>query len=287
MRTIKIDQKEMKRALAIHSHLRNIYSAIVAPDGTIIKPTNMDQGKLLLASGSLRCLLFETHPHQPILLKFLKDNELDFTVNYLETNINLFFFSYFMPDEFHLSDALIKITVSQDGMNEFPIDTEKEILMSFKDPTPFLTLLERHDLWIPQDNREIDSEAPSVFFPTPGQFINITRRQRSLEQWTTSRIGYLKDRPIPRRRIIAYVANELGGVHYDSRHGLPTTEDDQLIRRLMTIFDWEYQSIMHTGFVVTALICLELFSIPEVRFLFKELESMIEQRQQRLLHKEH
>lgn len=283
MITINIRQEDMKRALAIYTHLRNIYSTIISSDGNIIRPIDMDQGKLLLASNSLRCLLFETHPTQPMLIKFTNDYSINFKIHYFETNINLFFFSYFVPDKIHISDLLVEAMFAKERQDDFPFNIEKEIFMVFLNHSAMTSLLKRYDLWVPNIDEDKNSQQNVFLFSNPGQIIKITRRQSSLEEWTKSRIGYLKTISIPRRRIVTYVANELGGVHYDSRNGQPSTEDGQLIRRLMTIFDWEYQSIMHSGFTIVALTCLELFSVPEVYLLMNELEKMLTQRQKRLL----
>jgi hypothetical protein len=43
----------------------------------------------------------------------------------------------------------------------------------------------------------------------PMQLAHITRREVPISAWGNVRIGYLKKRPIPRRSLITYVANQL------------------------------------------------------------------------------
>jgi hypothetical protein len=90
----------------------------------------------------------------------------------------------------------------------------------------------------------------------PAQLLTVTRRRVPLEKWGDIRIGYLKNRPIRRRTLLTYVANKMGGVHYDSRR-LPREEMDRNeYQFLSAAYDWENQAIVPTGLVATGLACI-------------------------------
>ena len=66
-RSIGISRKEAKQALALLAHLRQICRTAIRPDGKFHRPVAMDQADLIIASVSLRVLMFD---EEPLLLTF-------------------------------------------------------------------------------------------------------------------------------------------------------------------------------------------------------------------------
>lgn len=110
----------------------------------------------------------------------------------------------------------------------------------------------------------------------------ITRKVVPLQEWGSVRLGFLRKIPIRRRNIICYVANKLGGVHFDSTR-LPSSETDKAeFKVLAQVYDWDKQAVMHAGLVAVALACVEVTRIPLVQDLLIALERFQHERQKRL-----
>jgi len=111
----------------------------------------------------------------------------------------------------------------------------------------------------------------------------MTRRIVPLSKWGGTRIGYLKDLAITRRNIIEYVANRLGGVHYDSNRAPRDPSDVAQFRVLATAYDWNDRALMHAGFVAVGLACLEILNAPGIHNLYRQCEQLLANRQDTLV----
>jgi hypothetical protein len=105
----------------------------------------------------------------------------------------------------------------------------------------------------------------------------------TISEWGDVRIGYLKKVPITRRNLITYVANKLGGVHYDGRRLPADLDDAEQYRVLATAYDWDNQAIMHAGFVMVGLACVEILRSPPIRPLLDALVKHHNRRQGQLM----
>src|SRR4051812_48740367 len=79
--------------------------------------------------------------------------------------------------------------------------------------------------------------------------------------------------PIPRNEgmpEVCYAANELGGIHYNSKR-LPSQEERHAFHLLTEAYDWEDQAVTHAGLICTALIAVELMLCEDVRSLIPAL----------------
>ncbi len=115
------------------------------------------------------------------------------------------------------------------------------------------------------------------------QLVDVTRRRVNIEEWGKVRIGFLKDIPISRRNLLCYVANELGGAHYNSKRLPSDPQDKEPFRLLASAYDWENEAIMHTGLIAVGLSYVEILSAPDVLPLLKALHEFHDKRQQRLM----
>ena len=114
------------------------------------------------------------------------------------------------------------------------------------------------------------------------QLCTITRKVVPLQEWGNVRLGFLRDIPIRRRNIICYVANKLGGVHFDSLR-FPHNESDKAeFKVLAQAYDWDKQAVTHAGLVAVALACVEIVRTPVIRDLLVALERFHAERQKRL-----
>src|SRR5690606_10164637 len=142
-------------------------------------------------------------------------------------NLSLLLLSVLIRDELHVSDFLVDVLLNPEMKAAFPTDEARQALYAFTDRKGFEGPLKRPDLWAlsPKDDERINSALGISNFGAPIQLISITRREVSLRDWGQVRIGYLKNIAITRRNLICYVANKLGGVHYDSKR-LPSDLGD-------------------------------------------------------------
>jgi hypothetical protein len=278
--SIGISQTEAKHALALQAHLRQLYRAATFEDRPL-RPIEMDHADLLMCAASFRALLFDD-TGKPILLSFAERHGIDIRVETLETTLGLFLLSFYAPHDLHVSDFLADILLNPETRSRYPLDEVQETLVAFVDGSGFEGPLSRSDLWtVPID--EDDGSSLSIANKAPVQWAHITRRRVPISEWGNVRIGYLKKRPIPRRSLITYVANKLGGVHYDSARLPPDLSDAEDHRVLATAYDWDNQAIMHAGLVMVGLACLEILRAPGVLPLLAALEKHHQQRQERLM----
>jgi hypothetical protein len=280
-RTITISQAQAKHALALFAHLCRIFEA-ACRDGKPVRPVQMDHADLLLCSASFRALFFDDHP---ILLRFIATHRLSIEIECLETNLALLLLSWLAPDEWHVSDLLARVLLDPAMRANFGIDATHQAFLSFEDGKGFETVLQRPEIWAPSRiaDENINSGLGVSNLRAPAQLVDITRRRVPLEQWGNVRIGYLKDIAINRRNLLTYVANKLGGVHYDSKR-LPRDPDDaNQFTVLTTSYDWDNQSIMHAGLVAVGLACIEVLSTPAIVDLLPALREFHIERQQRLI----
>jgi hypothetical protein len=277
---LSITRAESKRALALLAHLRQV-AHTVAPEGNLLRPTEMDHADLLLCSASLRALLFDG---KPVLIGFIKDHGLSIEIETTETNLGMAFLSKLVPGERHVSDMLIQVLLNPQIRDAFPLDQLKQSLFLHEDATGFESISQRPDIWYPKsvENRAINSP-PVLAGKNPHQLLDITRRRVSLADWGKVRIGFLKEFAITRRNLVTYVANELGGVHYDRNRLPPNTEDITQFKVLRTQYDWENDAIMHAGLMGVAICCIEFFTNPDILGLLNAMEEFHAKRQGRLI----
>jgi hypothetical protein len=116
----------------------------------------------------------------------------------------------------------------------------------------------------------------------PHQLVDITRRRVALAHWGKVRIGFLKEIAITRRNLLTYVANELGGIHYDPKRLPANTDDATQFKVLRTQYDWENDAVIHAGLVGVAICCMELLTNPHIVGLLNAMEKFHADRQERL-----
>jgi hypothetical protein len=282
---IEMAQADTKRALALFAHLRQIFqTARWDGKGGMRRPTHMDHADLLLSAASMRALFFDNRG-QPIALTFLREHDIAVEMEVLETNVNLLLLSALVPDDWHVSDFLVDILLNPDMEDKFPVDQTRQTMYCFTDGKGFETVSQRPDLWVPTwvDDEQINSGVGISNLGAPAQLMNVTRRRVPLQQWGDIRIGYLKNISIRRRNLLTHVANQLGGVHYDSKR-LPRDEKDRTeFQALSVSYDWDHQAIMHAGLVTVGLACIEIAAADKLFGLTQALGDFHVRRQQRLL----
>ena len=280
--TIKIPQRHIFLARAISAHLNRIWQTVFC-NGRVLRPIEMDQDSLLLASASLRTLVFGNSPGDGILLKFFKEHNIDAKVHTVSTDLNLLFMSHFFPNDDHISSLLAQIAINPDSIStEGPMPLTGEFFFAIANPEVVQDQMKNLNLWMPTS-----SECPDYglgISPTgPAGLVRYTRHSSKLDDWGNQRIGILKSTEIRKSNIIQFAANKLGGVHYDSSR-IPSREDDRnQYKILSTVYDWDYQSIIHAALIATALISLELFTSSEVIMLRENLPKFLNDRQARLM----
>lgn len=279
-----ITQHESKRVVAVVAHLRQLFRAALL-DGAVQRPIFWDHPEVLLTAASLRTLLFDDSP-SPILLDFLKNHVVTIQVETLETTCSMLLLSEIEPGSGpHVSDLLASILLDPKVQEDFKLN----------EPHSFMTVLQegfgmvdnlstRQNVWCPGPAYMERTNSTVGYQPNLGlcQYAQITRKIVDLSAWGNVCVGFLKEKPIRRRNIISYVANKLGGVHYDSRR-LPSKEADvEEFRLLATAYDWDAQSVTHAGLVSVALACIELVRTPAISSLLYALEDFHLSRQERL-----
>lgn len=278
-----ISQAESKRVVALVAHLRQIFRT--ASDGRRVRrPKEMDPAELVLAAASLRALLFDD-TGEPILLSFLAGQSLQLSIEAIESNLSMLLLSVAAgDDDLHVSDFLADILFNAELRAHYALGEEKELLLAHTDPQPFASVMQRPELWAPTaaEDEALNSGLGMSNFGTPSQLITVTRREVAVADWGSVRMGRLKTIPIDRRTIILYVANKLGGAHYDSRRTPAAADDANAFRMLASVMDWEHQAVMHAGFVAVALACIEWVRTPLIGQLLYELSAFLERRQVRL-----
>lgn len=277
---LTIDQANAKRALAIFAHLRQILRTSTK-DGAPQRPIAMDHGDLLLSSASFRALFFDD---VPMFLGFMESHSIEIEIDTIETNIGLLLLSWLAPDAGHVSDFFLRVLLDKEIRTQFPLNSIRQILLTFESPSGLESVMQNPSIWAPTeiDDPKINAGPFPANANGPTQLIDVTRRRVKLEEWGNVRIGFLKNRPINRRNLITYVANKLGGVHYDSKRFPSASDDADQFRLLATAYDWDNQAIMHAGLVATGIACIEILNSP-IRSLLTALGEFHAKRQQRLL----
>jgi len=284
--TVKVSQADTKRLLAIKAHLEQLIRTAMHPDRkTFYRPVEMDQGELLLAAASLRALIFDTGA-QPLLIRLFEDAGLDIKIETVETNLGLVLLSELIPEPGHVSDYIAGAFMDPQQKETLPLDKPQVVVIFHEKPDGLEEMLKRPDIWVPsaeKDAEEIQSSLTHMTNVGPGQLLRLTRRSVSLSNWGNTRIGYLKDIAITRRNIIEYVANRLGGVHYDSKRSPKDPSDVAQFHVLATAYDWNDQALMHAGFVAVGLACLEILNTPSIYDIYRQCERLLAKRQRALI----
>ncbi len=276
-KTLLIEKADARRVQAILAHLRQACLTVSTEKG-ILRPLSIDQDSLLLASASLRALFFDGGG---MLTSFLEEHEADLQIEALETDIGLVLLSELVPDDIHLSDYLLEALLKPKSDEEKKFDQPWDMLLAYEDRSKFRGLLARPHLWAPSKGDELNGPSPASN-GGPVQLATLCRRRVGVREWGRLRLGYLKTVPIDRRSIVGYVANQLGGVHYDSKR-LPKDPDDAAqFHALAAGLDWDHEAITPAGLVAVALLCIELANSPDVIRLGAALSLFVAERQERL-----
>ncbi len=282
---ITITHAETKRVLAVVAHLNQIVRTAVVGD-KVLRPTEMDHAELLLSAASLRALLFDDTP-KPILLEFLDTHGLDIQIDAIETNLGLVLLSQLLPEPGHVSDVVGAALLGSNEGDRLPLDQETPMLFLFEDWAGLEQLQKRPDLWVPTKEQDatLNTWLTHASNVGPLQMLRLCRRRVSLKDWGGVRIGFLKDRRIDRRNLISYVANKLGGVHYDSKRKPKNLDDAEQFAVLASAYDWGDQSLMHAGLVAVALACIEIVTTPELMALRADFSRLYDKRQKLIAEK--
>lgn len=276
---IKVSQAESKKALALYAHLRRLFETAVY-GGNIQRPILMDQADLLLCSASLRALFLD---NKPILPKFDEQHSLNFKIECFETNINMLLLSHLVPDEIHVSDFFLDALINPEKRADFPLNQSKECLYTFQDGSGFESVRDRTGKWVPSWVPDYTTDDVGIASNgAPLQMLKLTRRECNLWEWGSITLGYLKNIPIRRKTIINYVANQLGGVHYDAQRFPKDPDDHNEFKALTEAFDWDNQAIMHAGLVAVALATVEVVTMPSFLNFLNALDEFHNIRQKRL-----
>lgn len=282
---IKISQKDSKRVTALVAHYRQIQRATLREDGSIIRPIDLDHMEVLLASASLRALFFDDSPSAQFF-EFANQHDIQINIETVSTTSAMILFSQVTAgNELHLSDLIANILLNP----AVGADFSEGISHAF-----FAILQESHEVvkqigaeqqsWAPA-SPEFTTKTNSTICYQPGlgisQYANITRRIVNLKEWGDQVVGMLADIPIRRRSIVCFVANKLGGVHYDSRFSAKAPYAREF-RALTESYDWKSEAVVHAGLVMVFLSCLELIKSEELHGLFLALEKFHSRRQARL-----
>lgn len=283
---IQITQAESKRVLALVAHLRRIFETVFNEEGRGLHPLEMDQSDLLLCSASLRTLLFDDTP-SPILLDFLNQHGLDIEIETFETNLAMLFFAQVeMKESGHACDLCLGLLFDEKMRDYYELDKAKEILVAMDGvQKAYTNLMRKPEVWCPtvEESNRLNTSLGFSNLGGLSQLATVTRKRVPLSEWGNTILGYLKGIPIRRRNIICYVANKLGGIHYDSTR-LPAGKDDRSeFKMLAQAYDWEKQAIMHAGLSAVAITCIEIASHPQLAELLDGLRQFDQKRRARLL----
>jgi hypothetical protein len=284
IKRINITQAESKRVVALIAHLRQIFSTVLLPKGGVIRPVDMDHANLVLSSASFRALLFDDSP-SPILLDFIRQHELTVEIETFETNLAMLLLAQVEPaSEGHISDFFLKLILDPAVQKDYELGKSHPIVVATEACRAFESLSKRPEVWklSQSEDSEINSGLGYSNLGGPMQMCTITRKVVPLQEWGNVRLGFLKNIPIRRRNIICYVANKLGGVHFDSKRPPRNETDKAEFKVLAQAYDWEMQAVMHAGLVAVALACVEVARIPLVQQLLTALERFQHERQKRL-----
>jgi hypothetical protein len=281
---VRVSQADTKWLLAIRAHLNQLIRTAMTPDRKAYRsPVAMDQSELLLSSASLRALFFD-HSPKPLLMGLLAPHDIKFEIETLETNLGLVLLSQLLPQEGHVSDYLVECLLHPERDQNTPLDQSTQVLIVEPSSIGLESMLQRSKVWEP--TREQDAKINSALSGNtnvgPMQLLNVTRRIVDLGDWGNVRLGYLKNVAITRRNIIEYVANRLGGVHYNSNRTPRDPDDLAQFRVLATAMDWDDRALMHAGFVAIGLACVEVLQSKGMVDLYYQCCDCLAERQQAL-----
>lgn len=283
---ISVTQAESKRTLALIAHLRRIFETVFDEEGRGLHPFEMDQADLLLCSASLRALLFDDTP-SPILIDFLTQHEIDIELETFETNLAMLFFAQVEPKEVgHPCDLCLGLLFDREMRDYCELGKEKEIFIAMDGvQKAYTNLVRQPKIWrpTPDESKRLNTFVGISNLGGLTQMATVSRKRVPINEWGNTRLGYLKGIPIRRRNIICYVANKLGGVHYDSTR-LPAGEEDRSEFKILSqAYDWEKQAIMHAGLTAVAIACIEIATHPQLAEILNALRQFDQGRQARLL----
>lgn len=280
---IFVDGAKHTKMLALSAHLKQIFTTSIANEETYIFPRKMEHARLILASASLRALFFDENP---ILISFLKENDMEFEIESIESTLNLFLLSVFVDGDTHVSDYFAGLIIDTNLKNNHPINEKQQAFTFYDGENHFEKIEESPNIWRispEEDNDEINSGMSISNNGTPSQMFFVTRKSTSIFDWGNVTIGYLKNIAITRKNIITFVANKLGGVHYDSSRLPATKEEKNKFKILSTAYDWNNKSIMNAGLVAIGQSCIEIASSSFAFGLMRESEKFYKFRLDRLL----
>lgn len=278
---VTVSQADTKLLLALRTHLHQLIRTAVRPEDRCFRRViDMDHGELLLASASLRALFFD-HSPRPLLTGWFEAHRIAVQIETIETNIGLVLLSQLLPEAGHVSDFLTDCLLDPDRAAYFPIDQTTQNVIFFEDWKGLEGLRARPEPWVPsrEDAEKTNSSLTHMSNVGPSQLLDVTRRLVDLAGWGDIRIGYLKGIAITRKRIIDYVANHLGGVHYDSNRTPRDPRDAAEFRVLASAMDWNDEAITHAGFIAVGLACIEILNSPGMIDLYNQCSRILQQRQ--------
>lgn len=257
-------------ALRAHLHVvfRTMYRRVSDSYSAGRQPLEIPQEDLLLLSASMRALLTDKAVQRPLLLHHLDEFDIDAQVRCVETDFSMLFLNAMDRDQAGSSSnlflAMLIGTKETEGLDD---GKEHEVVIVQKGQIP-PSLARTPELWAPKK----DSQHGAVGPANDGQDVqlaHISARTCSVREWLSVRLGYLKDIPIRRDKIIEYAANHLGGVHFDEDHH--TAIEDKEFRLLSQIFTWEQKPYMHGVLVALAVCAIELVQSQQIQEIYQGL----------------
>ena len=283
---LEISQADSKKAAAMIGHLRQILRTVLQPDNRVQRPLYANQPEVVLAAASLRALFFDDTP-KPLMISFLGQHGKTYPVETLETDSSMLLLSVLESGRKpHISDLFVDILLNSTTREQFKLNERHPFMTILQEGDPRIaSVVNCEHVWAPGPGIEALQDNSLGYQPGTGicQFSQITRRVVDLKDWGDVRIGYLREVPIRRRNVACYVANKLGGVHYDSTR-LPRVESDaNEFRQLAVAYDWDNQAVVHAGMIAVVLMCIELVHMPWFVELLSGLEDFHQSRQERLV----
>jgi hypothetical protein len=283
---IRISQAESKRVPALVAHLRQVVRAATCADGRIPRPVHLDHMEVLLAAASLRALLFDDTPSAQ-LIDFTRTHNLQIEVETVSTTSAMLLYSEVTPGkELHLSDLIASVLLDPEVRKDFKEEEPHEFISVIQEDCDVVRQLgEEQRRWAPISPDYMTKTESSVGHqPGTGifQYAHITRKYVPLEHWGNEVVGMLAEIPIRRRNIICYVANKLGGVHYDSNRLPAKDADAREFKVLAEALDWKAEAVVHAGLILVFLSCVELIRTERIKDLYFSLLDFHERRQLRL-----
>lgn len=186
----------------------------------------------------------------------------------------------------HLSDLIAMILLDPEVRKDFKEGEPHSFVSVLQEDCDVVRQLgEEQRRWAPI-SPDYMAKTESLVGHQPGtgicQYAHITRKYVSLEQWGNEVVGMLAEIPIRRRNIICYVANKLGGVHYDSSRLPARDADAREYKVLAEALDWKAEAVVHAGLILVFLSCVELIRTELIEDIYLSLSDFHERRQLRL-----